>query len=159
MSDTPRSFRGRGGAWVVAQMPVGGAALLLALVGPRLPAVLRCPLRWLGLALIGGGGALFVGGARQLGSNLTPYPRPKDDATLVQTGLYRLVRHPIYGGGAIAVLGWALFWGRWAGLLAALGLFVFFDAKARHEEKFLAERYPDYSAYRQRTRRLIPGLY
>ena len=76
-----------------------------------------------------------------------------------QTGPFGLARHPIYGGGVMAVAGWALFNGAWLGLLAAAGLAVFFDAKARLEERWLSAKFPEYGRYRRRVRKLIPFIY
>jgi protein-S-isoprenylcysteine O-methyltransferase Ste14 len=149
----------RGEGWVAAQV----ALLLLLLVGsfvdPTFPASLRRPAGWVGIVGLIAGTPLLVAGGTSLGRNLTPLPRPKADAALVQTGAYRLVRHPIYGGAILGGLGWALLRGRWLGVLAAVALAVFFDAKASREERWLVERFSDYPAYRRRVPKLIPGLY
>jgi protein-S-isoprenylcysteine O-methyltransferase Ste14 len=84
---------------------------------------------------------------------------PLDDATLVQTGAYAIVRHPIYSGVVFGVLGWALVFNSLIGLALAVVVLVFFDQKSRREEAWLKEKYPDYSAYRQRVHRLIPFIY
>ena len=158
-ADERESVWSRGGAWVFAQFPLGGVALLAALFGPKLPESVLGIARALGVALLGVGGLLFVAGVTRLGRNLTPFPKPLPDGQLVQTGAYGLVRHPLYGGGLIAMLGWALFNGRWAGLVAAVLLGVFFDQKASREEHWLSERYSVYPEYRRRVRNLIPWLY
>lgn len=149
----------RGGLWVVAQFPLAGLVFLAGLRGPRLPARLRAPARWLGVMLVPAGGALFLTGTAALGSNLTPFPKPSPDARLVTTGPYGLARHPLYGGIVVAALGWGLFQGRWLGLLGALVLAAFFDAKASREEHWLTEQFPEYPSYRRRVRKLVPWLY
>jgi protein-S-isoprenylcysteine O-methyltransferase Ste14 len=53
----------------------------------------------------------------RLGSNLTPVSYPKDEGTLIETGPYRLVRHPIYFGGILISLGWAFLVHGWLTLL------------------------------------------
>jgi protein-S-isoprenylcysteine O-methyltransferase Ste14 len=40
-----------------------------------------------------------------------------------------------------------------------LALAFFFDAKARHEERWLLRQFPEYDSYARRVRRFIPGLY
>jgi protein-S-isoprenylcysteine O-methyltransferase Ste14 len=40
---------------------------------------------------------MMVRGGRDLGRQLTPYPRPVTDGVLRQDGIYSLVRHPMYG--------------------------------------------------------------
>jgi protein-S-isoprenylcysteine O-methyltransferase Ste14 len=153
------SIWSRGGGWVFAQFPLTALALLAARIGPTVPTVVLAPLRWVGLGLLALGGALMVAGVLRLGSNLTPFPKPLADARLVEIGAYGLARHPIYGGGVIAIFGWALLNGGWLGLLAAALLSVFFNAKANREEQWLRARYPAYAAYRQRVRKLIPFVY
>ena len=149
----------RGGAWVFAQFPLTALALFVARVGPTIPSFVLGPARWLGLGLFVTGGLLFLAGAVGLGSDLTPFPRPRPDAHLVQSGAYRLARHPIYGGGVIAILGWALLNGGWLGLVAAAGMAVFFNSKAGVEERWMMGQFPEYAAYRRRVRKLIPFIY
>src|SRR4051812_40872919 len=149
----------RGGGWVLAQFPLTALALFAARLGPTLPQVVAVPARWLGAGLFLSGGALFLAGALAMGSKLTPFPKPDQETQLFQTGPFRLARHPIYGGGVIAVAGWALFNGAWLGLLAAAGLAVFFDAKARLEGRWPSAQFPQYRAYRRRVRKLIPFIY
>jgi protein-S-isoprenylcysteine O-methyltransferase Ste14 len=62
----------------------------------------------IGIALMASGFVLAARGVADLGGAMTPLPRPRDDAELVQTGAYALVRHPVYGGLILAAFGWAL---------------------------------------------------
>jgi protein-S-isoprenylcysteine O-methyltransferase Ste14 len=94
-----------------------------------------------------------------LGRNLTPLPRPRDDGQLVQTGIYGLVRHPLYSGLiylALAYGSWQMSWTHWIG---AIVLFVFFDAKARKEEAWLTEKFIEYVDYQNSVKKLIPWIY
>jgi protein-S-isoprenylcysteine O-methyltransferase Ste14 len=149
----------RGGAWVFAQFPLTALALFVARIGPTIPSFAIGPARWIGLGLFLTGGALFLAGAAKLGSGLTPFPRPSTDATLVQSGPYGLARHPIYGGGVIAIVGWALLNGGWLGLVAAALVAIFFDAKASVEERWMLQQFQGYAAYRRRVCKLIPFIY
>ena len=112
-----------------------------------------------GAVLILAGFLLAVTGAVNLGKNLTPLPRPKEKATLIVSGAYRLVRHPIYGGLTFMAFGWALWLHSWLTIGYALLLFAFFDIKSRREERWLEEKFPEYAAYRKRVRKLIPFIY
>ncbi len=112
------------------------------------------------------GAALFVAGllvflaaflAMRL-KNFTVMPEPKAQAELVDRGIYRAIRHPMYLAvllcAAGACLAYGLAW-KW-GLSGALALVLWI--KLRREEKMLLQRYPAYAAYRQRTKALIPLL-
>ena len=113
-----------------------------------------------------GGGILFLAGvlltatgAINLGKNLTPLPEPKENATLVITGAYRLVRHPIYSGISFMAFGWGLWLHSWLTTGYALLLFAFFDLKSRREERLLNEKFPEYADYQKRVRKLLPFIY
>jgi protein-S-isoprenylcysteine O-methyltransferase Ste14 len=156
-------WKGTRGEWyVVAQVGI----FLVVLFGPRnLPGwpPWQPPYSQLasavGAVLIVAGAALAVAGVARLGRNLTALPYPKDGAPLVETGPYRIVRNPIYSGLVMAAFGWGLWVNGWLTLGYALALFVFFDVKSRLEERWLCEKYPAYSAYQQRVRKLIPWVY
>jgi protein-S-isoprenylcysteine O-methyltransferase Ste14 len=105
------------------------------------------------------GAATGIWGVRSLGRSRTPNPTPKADAELVQQGIYRRLRHPLYSSVMLASLGWALLWASTAAIVMTVVLCVFFDAKARLEEQLMQARFPEYAAYRQRTWRFLPGLY
>jgi protein-S-isoprenylcysteine O-methyltransferase Ste14 len=121
---------------------------------------------WTNLPLVTAGAALLllgaaggVAGVVHLGRNRTPFPKPLADVRLVQHGIYRWMRHPLYTSVIVASLGWALVWQSWPALVSALALAVFFDAKARREERWLRDRFPEYADYARRVRRFIPWVY
>lgn len=94
-----------------------------------------------------------------LGKNFTPLPCPKDDAELIQLGLYRYVRHPIYFGVLLATLAWLLIFPGVYILAYSICLFLLFDLKSRREEMWLIERFPAYKDYQLRVKKLIPAIY
>lgn len=156
-------WRGRRGEWYVVVQVV-----LVALVffGPRrLPGLAPWPepiaraAVAAGAALAVAGGCLFLAALVRLGPGLTPLPRPKPGAALVQSGPYRHVRHPIYSGGLAVAYGWALLAGSWLTLGYATVLLVFLDVKSRREERWLSQAYADYPDYQRRVRKLIPFVY
>jgi protein-S-isoprenylcysteine O-methyltransferase Ste14 len=102
---------------------------------------------------------VIVWGFVSLGDALTPFPRPRDGATLHRQGVYRFMRHPIYSGVLLAGLGWSGWWLSGAGLLAVLALAIFFDRKAAYEEAWLRKKYPGYADYARRVKKFIPGVY
>ncbi len=98
-------------------------------------------------------------GSISLGRSLSTFPRPRDESSLVETGVFSLVRHPIYTGLSLLALGWSVLWMSVAALVATVILFVFFDAKSRREERWLQEKFDGYGRYKARVRKLIPFIY
>ena len=145
--------RAVGWAAVLAQFGAIGALLLAtgsSTGGPR----------WLwalGLALLVAGAVVLLLSFLNLGAALTPNPVP-NGAGLRQHGLYSRIRHPIYTGVLMVMLGvvcrspgwWPLFW--WVVLAGVL------TAKAMWEERMLTEQFPEYAEYRQRTGRFLPRV-
>lgn len=156
-------WKGSRGEWYLV---VQAALFLLVIFGPRTwPGVPEWDARYSWLAAVAGvvlflaGGLLAAFAAFNLGRNLTPLPRPRNNAELVVTGAYRLVRHPIYSGLTFMAFGWALWLQSTLTICYALLLFIFFDIKSRREERWLMEKFPEYADYRKRVRRLIPFVY
>jgi protein-S-isoprenylcysteine O-methyltransferase Ste14 len=112
-----------------------------------------------GTILIGAGALLAVAAGARLGRNLTPFPRPRPGGGLVIDGVYRLVRHPIYGGVLLMAVGWAALRMSAVAAIGALLLWWLFERKSRYEERLLVASYPAYRAYSATTRRFLPFLY
>ena len=146
----------RGEGWFVVQLLLFAIILLAP---PVPPMTFPLWLRILGLGILVIGGVFGTGGVLALGSNLTAFPKPIVGGTLVTTGVYSYVRHPIYTGLILGTLGLGLFRASLLGIGLAVVLFIFFDLKARREEKWLVEAYPAYEAYRKRAKKLIPWVY
>src|SRR5262245_31682932 len=99
MEPTIRSKRGsfleRGGLWVLGQaaLMAGVVVLGLAFDGRR-----SWPHTWTlaGGAIMGAGGILALAGFASLRGGLTPFPKPRERARLVQDGVYSVMRHPLY---------------------------------------------------------------
>jgi protein-S-isoprenylcysteine O-methyltransferase Ste14 len=149
----------RGEGWVVLQFVLLPVVGLAGLAGPAWGDGARVVTTASGLVLMGAGGALGVWGLLELRDALTPLPYPRDGADLVESGAYRLARHPIYGGIVIGATGYGLVMASPLAVLGALGLLGFFRLKSAREEVWLTARYQGYAAYRTRTRRLLPFLY
>jgi len=147
----------RGEGWVLIQgvllvvVVAAGWSLGLDWSGP-----LRLAATAVGIVLITGGIVLAVRGAVDLDGALTPLPRPRDGAELVETGVYALVRHPIYSGLILAAFGWAIVRVSIVAGALAVVLAAFLRVKSEREETWLGQRFPAYAAYRARTPRLIP---
>ena len=157
MSRLP-SLGPRGEGWVVVQFILLAAIAGAGLLGPAWEDPVRVVTTVVGAVLVAAGFILSAAGLRDLSDALTPLPYPRDDADLVAPGVYARVRHPIYGGLIVAAFGWGLLAASPVAIALAAVLLGFFELKSRREEVWLAERFPGYPAYRQRTRRLIPWI-
>lgn len=74
---------------------------------------------------------------------------------MVDSGLYRYIRHPIYTGDILLILGLELALNSWL-VLIVIPLIFLISRQARAEELILAQAFPDYSIYKNRTRMFIP---
>jgi protein-S-isoprenylcysteine O-methyltransferase Ste14 len=149
----------RGEGWFAIQLALLGAIAGLAFVSIYWPESAADELTVIGIILMAAGIVLFLVGVASLGPALSPFPRPASGGTLVERGIYRAVRHPLYGALILIALGWSLAESPLALIPTAL-LALFLDLKARREEEWLEERYPDYRGYSERTsRRFVPWIY
>lgn len=104
-----------------------------------------------------GGIAVGLWATAHLGAALTPSPNPRPGTRLVESGPYRWIRHPIYLGVCLSLVGAAVLFGSGPGLVVALVLGVLFWFKAGYEESLLRLGVPGYAAYMLRVRgRLFP---
>ena len=83
-----------------------------------------------------------------------------DDQKVVSTGPYAWVRHPMYAGALLMLLGMPVALGSWWGVLVLLAMLPALIWRVFDEEKLLTENLPGYTEYRQKVRfRLIPGVW
>lgn len=126
----------------------------LALTGPLLAAT---PMLLI-IQIVGGAVGVWAI-LSMAGGPFNIVPDPKIDGQLVQHGPYRLIRHPMYAAlllltlPLVIELSTPLRWVLW--LLLLVDLVV----KLIYEETLLVERHPDYRAYQQQTKRLIPFVF
>ena len=117
------------------------------------------PLQAVGLTLFLVGLASAVWARVHLGRNWGVPMSQRVDPELVTSGPYRFVRHPIYSGILLALIGTALAVDLyWFVPVAAAGIYFVYSATV--EERLMAERFPtQYPAYRARTRMLVPFVW
>lgn len=147
--------RARGNVCIAIQF-----ALLVAIfVIPRGAAwPLPAPLAVLSFVAIAVGAVAAVVALISLGKSLSANPVPVELGELKTAGVYRVVRHPVYTGIMIGVLGYTALSRSWGVVAAVVALGALFALKARFEEKLLLAKYPDYLAYAAHVGRFVPGI-
>ena len=112
------------------------------------------------LALVLAGLLVAYWARLHLGRNWSGEVMVKVGHTLITSGPYRWVRHPIYAGMTLALIGTALASGALYGVIG-FGLILFgFLVRVRQEEALMRATFPgEYIEYSRHTARLIPGVY
>src|SRR5262245_8360791 len=142
-----------------------GAALLAWPQGPKnwlferfLPQ--NAAVEWPGVILLAAGLAFSAWARRHLGQNWSSTVTLMQGHELIRTGPYGIVRHPIYTGLLVAILGTALAQGQWRGLLAFVLFAAAFLRKIGVEEQLMREVFPEqYARYCAEVPALIPLIY
>ena len=106
-----------------------------------------------GLWVMALGEAFTVFGMVSLKKNFSIMTEARD---CVKDGAYRYVRHPLYAGEILSLMGYALFWPSWWNVLGAL-LFALLQVwRAKGEESKLIQVFPEYERYRKKTGLFFP---
>jgi len=126
----------------------------LILLTPRSPSVAL----WDGVstAMILVGTTTAILAVLDLGRSMSIMPEARK---LVTGGLYGRIRHPVYLAEEIAVLGFCLQFRNWLAAPIILVHLYFQIRRMDWEEGILARAFGEYAEYRQRTFRLVPGVY
>jgi protein-S-isoprenylcysteine O-methyltransferase Ste14 len=93
---------------------------------------------------------------------LSRYARIQDDRgqTVISSGPYQYVRHPMYAGSLFWFPCIPLYLGSWVGLVPGLAISILYVVRTCLEDRMLMEELPGYSTYAEKTRfRLIPGVW
>ncbi len=110
------------------------------------------------LLVILGGIAIFFVFRENTFSSATIELAP--DHKVISSGPYALVRHPMYAGGLVMLLGIPIALGSWWGLLVIIAVMPALIWRLFHEEQFLLARLPGYGTYQKTVRyRLIPRVW
>jgi len=116
---------------------VGAIGLLISVVG----AIIACTSRYI------------------LGKNWSLSVQRKENHQLIQNGIYKIVRHPIYTGLLLLFIGNAMIVGDYRAIIAVLIVFISLWLKLKKEEKLLTKTFGmEYTEYKNQTRALIPYL-
>jgi protein-S-isoprenylcysteine O-methyltransferase len=138
-----------------------GTAISLGFAGVGALGPYTLPVQIFGLALLAAGIVVRSVAIAQLGRFHAPVVAIQADHRVVDTGLYRHVRHPSYLGACIAFFGFGLGLGSWMSAVFVLGTTLIAYVYRIHVEEWalLEALGNEYAAYRKRTWRLIPGIY
>lgn len=104
------------------------------------------------------GAVLAILGAVGLGPALTASPIPLPDARLVTSGVYGVVRNPIYTGLLVGGLGLVVLGASVWHIVTWVALLLLLAGKARWEERMLRARHPEFDDYAARVGRFVPGI-
>lgn len=133
---------------------LGTALIYLILLCPR--ATANTAIDFSASLFLIGGTYLCLLAVTSLGRSLSIMPEARK---LVTDGLYRVVRHPLYLAELIANVGVFLQYRSWLAAAILIAVTFFLLRRMAWEERILTEAFPEYATYRQRTRRLVPGVY
>ena len=134
--------------------------LQIAIAATLVLSVELAAINWAAVTLAVSGTALGVWAIAAIGpGRVSVRPEVRDEAQLVRSPPYNLVRHPMYSGLMLLTLGCSLAPLNWWRFALWLALCAVLDAKARYEERLLRERFPQYVDYQRRSHRFIPLLY
>src|SRR5215469_5049365 len=102
---------------------------------------------------------LVIQSRRALGQNWSSEVVIQEKHELIEKGLYAYIRHPLYSGLILMLMGVALYYGRTAWIIIFVCSFFGFYFKSRMEERLLTKTFPAYSEYKRRTKALIPLIW
>ena len=112
---------------------------------------------WAGALLTAAGLCFAIWARVHLGRNWSGTVTIKQDHELIVSGPYAIVRHPIYTGLLLALIGTAMARGQWRGLFAVLIAWAALWRKLRVEERWMTERFgQQYEVYSRRVPALLP---
>jgi protein-S-isoprenylcysteine O-methyltransferase Ste14 len=147
-----------------------GAAVLGLLVIPAMYAMTGFPgafdrpfvpaVAWLGLFPLTGALWLFRRSHADLGRNWSISLEMRDKHALVKSGVYRLIRHPMYSSFFLLGIAQLLLLPNWyAGLAGPVGAGVLYGFRVRREERMMLETFgDDYRTYMTETKRIVPWI-
>jgi protein-S-isoprenylcysteine O-methyltransferase Ste14 len=115
----------------------------------------------LGILILMMGGCITVAGRYQLKQFGQGVLDVKENQFLITTGIFRYIRHPIYAGGVIGIIGFYL---AFRSMFVLIAIWIIYFTIFRHrllfEEKMMNEAFGDkYKEYMKKTKRLIPFIY
>jgi protein-S-isoprenylcysteine O-methyltransferase Ste14 len=154
--------RRESGLLVLAVLGLFVVPLIYVLTG--FPAFFDRPFRpsvaWLGIAAMAAALWLFRRSHADLGRNWSISLQVRQQHALIKTGIYRLIRHPMYSSFFLLGIAQMLLLPNWfAGLSGIAGAGLLFAFRVGREEQMMLESFgDDYRAYMAQTKRIIPWV-
>jgi len=93
-----------------------------------------------------------------LRKSISPFPSPRKDAVLIQVGIYKFIRHPIYTSILLCTFGWAIYSNSMFRMIVFVSLILLFEIKSNFEETLLIKRFKDYINYKKITGKYFPKI-
>jgi protein-S-isoprenylcysteine O-methyltransferase Ste14 len=154
------SDKAKGWVLVVIQFALLGVTLFSAAYEFKFAGRALMPVvHYIGVTFILIGALLFTFILISFGQYMTPNPVPRNNSVLKTTGIYRLVRHPMYFTVLVLLIGVILYFQAFYSLVWLVIAFLFLIYKTTREEQYLTQKFPEYSEYKKTTKRIIPFLY
>lgn len=139
-------------AFGLVLLPLGRVEFLGWHLWPNSP-----PVFFIGAGILLVGFCFAVWARLHLGQYWSGTVTLKEGHRLIRTGPYALVRHPIYTGFTLGLLGTAILVGQLRGLLGVILLLIAYFRKLRQEERWLTEAFGDeYREYQAEVKTLVP---
>jgi len=143
---------------IAAAWFLGGAQPRYAWLGQRFVPE-NTVVGWMGAAMTAAGIGVALWARWHLGTNWSGVVTLKEGHELIRTGPYRSIRHPIYTGILLAMIGSAVTMGQVRGLIGVAILWAAFYVKARREESFLAQEFGErFTEHAQHTGMFLPKM-
>lgn len=116
---------------------------------------------WVGAVLAAASMALFHATHRELGAGWSPTLETRRGHVLIRTGVYAVIRHPMYAAFFLWAAAQALLIHNWvAGLAGLVGFATLYFVRMPREEQLMLETFgEEYRTYMQQTKRLVPRLF
>ncbi len=113
----------------------------------------------IGMALFIAAVIIRVSAMNTLNKNFSIAIEAKNDGKLIETGIYKQIRHPLYLAVMLMVIGSALIFSCMVAWFFVALTFAGVIIRIRKEESFLMEQFPEYSAYMVRSKKMLPFIY
>lgn len=111
-----------------------------------------------GYIIAAAGPLIIIWASINLGRSISPFPTPKEKGVLITNGIFKFIRHPIYSGFLVFLIGLSISTGSLSRIVITLLAMIFFSIKASYEEQRLMKKYPEYIQYKERTGKFIPKI-